>query len=108
MVPHSLMISKVSVALYLQIKVENTVQKLFNKHYSNNFVAILLVDDIIVLGNDPKMISEFHNLMEKWTEFNKEKLEATPAVTPLMSAYGPLLDEKLTIGTIAVQEMVLN
>lgn len=114
MIPHSLMISKVSVCLFLQLRSEQCLRKVSNVS-TNNLLVIRLVDDIIILVNNRDMsdeslaglgktISEYYKALEKKLFFNDDKLQVSPLLTSFFAKLSgqPLMNENLEIGTVTL------
>ena len=85
MVPHSFVLSKVSVCLYLHLLGKRALEKVPD-YRSANLRVIRYVDDILILSARAAAIVEFVNRMEKYVTFNRAKMAGSSALTPLIGA----------------------
>ena len=81
--PHSLLISKVAVCLYLQSKsVKMTTSDEFK---SAPFLACRMVDDIIILSADAKLCYTFYKSMADFISLNDRKTQCSLHIDPMLN-----------------------
>ena len=81
--PHSLMVSKVAVCLYLQLKsIKMTAS---DEYQSAPFLACRMVDDIIILSADPKLCYQFYQKMAEFVNLNDYKTKCSIHIDPMLN-----------------------
>ena len=81
--PHSLLVSKVAVCLYLQSKsIKMTASDEFQ---SAPFLACRMVDDIIILSADPKLCYKFYQKMAEFVTLNDDKTKCSMHIDPMLN-----------------------
>ena len=81
--PHSLLISKVAVCLYLQYK--SVVMTASDEFKSAPFIACRMVDDIIILSADAKLCYTFYKSMADLISLNDRKTNCSLHIDPLLN-----------------------
>ena len=83
MVPHSFVLSKVSVCLYLHLLGKRAMEKVPDYQASELYI-IRYVDDILMYSARSAAIADFVAKMEKYVAFNREKMQGSAEVTPMI------------------------
>ena len=77
--PHSLLVSRMAVCLYLHNLSKRALEKVNPK---GPFLIARLVDDMMIISTDPAKCEEFYNKMQEKLSFNQAKTHGSASIDP--------------------------